>query len=128
MNNTFTYVHKNDVESVKKLIESNEIDIEYRDTCGNTLLHLSIMSKSLDVFKYLIDIGVDIETKNNYGKTPLHKAMMYKNIEVIKRLLEHDANINKKDYYGYTPMDYYINKEEILNLMRLTKLNKIYGK
>ena len=163
------YIRVGDLESVKKLVESDPGVIYYKSQMvGLNLLENSIINYNLDLVKYFYEIGLRIERQylgrtllyhsmscfdileylvlngvdvnecyESNGCVILHDTIFYSNVEdmdqqvffhITKFLLEHGADPYIKNYGGHTPIDCCKNKEEFLNLIRLTKLNKIYGK
>lgn len=55
-----------------------------RTEIGDTLLHLAVKSRRLEVVKYFVGKGIDV--KNKYNETPLHYATDNGNLEIMKYL------------------------------------------
>ncbi|GBM99855.1 Ankyrin-1 [Araneus ventricosus] len=67
-------VLNNQLDVIKRLLQLKFIDINFKGSGGNTWLHSSARSGSLDVTRYLVAEGADINAK--YGKDckPVHIA------------------------------------------------------
>jgi len=103
---------------VKYFIENNLVDIEIKNSVGNTLCYLASRSKKVDVVKWLLERGASVAKCGWFDFTPLHVAVCpsfisSKNstsdynklqLEIAKILIEHNAAINAKDKYGRTPL------------------------
>ena len=121
----FDYIKNGDLESVKKLVKSG-LNIETKNFGGFSLLNYSVYYDKIDIFKYLLSKGVDVNSKNYRNVTPLHNSVLVSDLEIIKLLLEHGADPYMKDIDGNIAMDYVKDKEEFLNLIKLTKLKELY--
>uniref|UniRef100_A0A1X7T5F8 Uncharacterized protein n=2 Tax=Amphimedon queenslandica TaxID=400682 RepID=A0A1X7T5F8_AMPQE len=74
-------------------INGHIMDEQYRDTDGQTVLHLAV--KHIDVVKYLINqCNCDIMTPDKYGNTILHAAAREGSLDVMKYLINtHHYNL-----------------------------------
>ncbi len=59
---------------IRKLISTNDLDINKPDKGGNTLLHLAVLSGNESSVKAILDLEPDPTIKNKQGKTPLQLA------------------------------------------------------
>jgi ankyrin repeat protein len=67
----------------------------YKDTAGNTPLHIAAISCTLctgKIIELLMKNGTECEAKNNEGNTALHEAAKKLNAEAVKKLLYFGAN------------------------------------
>ena len=100
---------RNQLEEFKaklNLLSDKGFDVKTAQKNGNTLFHLAIDSDSLDLLKYVNDLGVDINIKNNDGLTPLHlAAMKAKNLKILKYLLSIGANKSIKTDFEESTYD-----------------------
>ena len=95
-------------EGIKQYIATflmDRVDLNTRDSNGNTILHIAINLGMLEVARSIIQDGGDIHAINRWGSTPLHAATSSYNADCVELLLEHDANPNAKDNYGRSPVD-----------------------
>ena len=104
-NETFlSYAIKRKNEEISKLIISIPLlDISYKDSKGNTYLHLSIINKLINLVELLIKKGININSQNNEGNTALHYAYNINNIQIISTLISNNADINIKNNKGLIP-------------------------
>ena len=95
---------KNNIFTLKKILEKNNKILNDKDIEGYTPLHYSTENNNDLITELLIDYECDVNIKNNNFQTPLHLACEYGNYEIVKLLLDCDnIIINKKDIYGNTP-------------------------
>jgi ankyrin repeat protein len=64
MNKIIFYVKDNCFVKFKELFERTKVDIEYKDTDGNTLLNHSSQADSYEISEYLMNYGADLNTQN----------------------------------------------------------------
>lgn len=84
---------------IHKLIDYPKIDLNSRDCCGYTILHLITKNKQYKLLKYLLNKDVNLNSQDCYGNTPLMYAMNTE-VKYIKVLLDKGANkdiINSKN-------------------------------
>jgi hypothetical protein len=113
------------LETVQILLNHRNIDIEVKDPCGRTALHLTMYGGSLTMAKVLLDAGADKEAICNYEWTPLFCAVQMTtagtdhvkpymlsdkqsstNVELVRLLLDKGASIDRIDVQGNTPMEF----------------------
>jgi len=98
------------------------LDLNARNTDGDTPLHIAIKYGHIDIFKLLLSKGadknvtdklgytpfgrLDLNARNKDGDTPLHIAIKYGHIDIFKLLLSEGADKNVTDKLGYTPLYY----------------------
>jgi ankyrin repeat protein len=84
--NIFKAVKRNDLTTVKQLLQINPYLVHDKNKYGKTPLHYAARYNSnVDVLKYLIEKGADINAKDYNGKTPLDVA----NTKEKKQILRH---------------------------------------
>jgi hypothetical protein len=95
-----------DEQTVKRLLETGQVDIESKDFHGRTPLLWAAMNGHEAVVKLLLETGqADVESKDNFGRTPLSQAVGNGNETVVKLLLKiGQVDIESKDYNGQTPL------------------------
>lgn len=73
---------------VRHILEHNLVETaESRTASGNTPLHLTAMSGSIDTARFLIRNGCDINARNTYGTTPVDMACWQGHMEIAKMLM-----------------------------------------
>ncbi len=76
-----------------------------RDRHGNTVLHLSILDRCVEIVEYLLDKDVNLNARNIDGNTPLHLAIKMNDFEITKLLLDCHAQIDLVNKKNETPVD-----------------------
>ncbi len=72
----FTYIEKNDIQSVKNYIDSG-YDLNIKDEYGDTVLIRVVINDKIEIVKLLLNAGVDLNKQNEYGDTVLIKAAFH---------------------------------------------------
>lgn len=62
--------------------------LEYQDSNGNTIMHVTASNGDIDTLLYLIHRGVNTNVKNNKGWTPMMYAVRYKFTECARALVK----------------------------------------
>jgi ankyrin repeat protein len=110
-------IRRDDLETMKKCINENIIDIRWRDfRYERTLLHCSAAWSAIDCLQFLINCGANVNSTDYIGNTPLHtiaethlgEAVCHRiNVEntgrCVKALLDAGANINAVNIDDQTP-------------------------
>ncbi|KAH3759566.1 hypothetical protein Pelo_8652 [Pelomyxa schiedti] len=79
------------------LHETRQIDVNQKNECGDTALHLAVRIQNLSVVATLIAHGADMELRNNEGVTPpqLARRLQCANVvglfESLSRIAVHDT-------------------------------------
>jgi ankyrin repeat protein len=60
--------------SVLELLLAADMDINIRDSLGNTALHVALQLDQIETSQYLISNGADVLITNNHGRSVLHHA------------------------------------------------------
>ena len=97
----------NAVDEFRSFFEKHpNIVINYRDTNGNSFLHLAAQSGHLEMTKMLLEkkIFTQPNLANKQGATPLHLAAECKRANVVKVLIEAKADVNAKTRNNNTPV------------------------
>ena len=81
-------------------------DKNFRDSFGDTALHVAVFQKNIDIIKLLLDYGYDPNARTTEnGYTPLHNAVTANNVEAARLLLKYGANKSIKGFDGLTALD-----------------------
>ena len=110
----FTLIECYSPQNITKLISSNKTLKVARGRWFSTLskynkdnisaLHYAVISKRVDIVKFLLDIGLNKNIIDKYGSTPLHYASSIGYTESVKVLIEAGANINITNISSETPI------------------------
>ena len=91
---------------MSRLLLHSKANICARDFNGRTPLHVSVLYKSVDVARLLLEHGADVNAQDKGRKTPLLsavKCVLYEpTLEVARLLVGHGANIDAEDIEGRT--------------------------
>lgn len=90
------------------------IDVNYTDKNGYSLLCFAIHFGKLKSVQFLIEKGADIHQKNPefYSEAPLHLAARDFNAEIIQALLSAGADINALNTENQTPLIFALGHEK----------------
>ena len=93
--------------------------LSYKDTDGNTLLHLACRSANPQFLKLLLDGKHNVECENKAGDTPLHVACRYGDVATFQMILEKCEFSEPRNISGVTPLQIAIqnNNLEIASLL-----------
>lgn len=86
-----------------KLLEKTNVDINVKDTLGETAFS-SAMGGDNSIVMKLIEKGVNLDEKNQFGQTPLMKVASMGNLELFDLMLKHNINLDLKNQYGDTTL------------------------
>jgi ankyrin repeat protein len=131
-----------DIDKVRKILNSGTVNINHKDTAGNTAIHYATgylvgeddyslkLISNIAIVKLLIDHKADIDIQNEEGETPFLIAASYCQYDLIKLFLENKTNLNLKSKYDDTALhkSYYCTTDIIDLLIQykapLNKKNK----
>ncbi|MCD6034882.1 MAG: serine/threonine-protein phosphatase 6 regulatory ankyrin repeat subunit A-like [Rickettsiales bacterium] len=82
------------IESIRPYFENISNLVTQTDKDGNTLLHLAVRYKWIELIPLLINQGADIKAKNSEGATALHAAVFSRNTQGAETLLKAGADKN----------------------------------
>ena len=83
-------------------VGNEELDINYSDRQGRTVLHFAAES-SLEIVQRLVELGAVVNMCDNHGNTPLHRAALVDAYDIIKFLLGCGASPLMCNADGETP-------------------------
>lgn len=75
----------------------NNVDINEKDTDGNTAVAKAVKGNQLDTLKLLIKNNANINIADNDGNTPLMKAAFTGKEDIVNTLIEAGANLDPKN-------------------------------
>ena len=97
-------VEEGDTETVKKLIRSQNVNVNKADINGSTPLFMAAQNGHLEVLKLLIEQEASIDQIDTDRWTPLLVAVANGHLEVVKLLIEKGASIHQIRTDGWTPL------------------------
>src|ERR1700722_16427780 len=92
------------LELTKYLFNRINIDINYQNYEGDTLLFKASKKGCLEHVKLFISFGAIIDMPNELGNTPLWIACCNRFPEIVLELLASGANVNYANKKGNTPL------------------------
>ena len=108
--NVFDLITKNDIYSIKKIINFNFREINEN---GDTILHHCINVGDTTILKELLKKGGCIDQVNGNGHTLLEYACLKKDPNIINFLINHGANLKKHLFFRKKDSQLYLNKSDI---------------
>lgn len=108
---------------IVRLLLDRGIDVNLKDSYGQTPLIAASRGGTLDVAKLLVERGADVNATTTHGATALIYACDRSDISVAKFLLENGANPEVKATYGDGPMLHAVRRRND----ELARLLKSYG-
>jgi ankyrin repeat protein len=95
------------------------LDIDLRDTKGNTLLMIAAYQGRGETVAMLLKAGAQVDLRNDKGQTPLGGVAFKGHVEIARMLLDAGAD-PVGDQGGSTPADFatMFGRQEILTLLR----------
>lgn len=81
-------------------------DIKYRNSSGETFLHLGAARYSFRCMRYLMASGADVNAISDNGMTPLFSAVALGGLESIRFLFENGADASIVDNNGRTAAEF----------------------
>jgi hypothetical protein len=80
---------RNKHQELACVMNKHDVDIDYRDTKGNTLMHCACQEGHLSIVQQLRIFGARTEgVVNNIGMEPLHCAMLGRRLAMVQYLIE----------------------------------------
>lgn len=98
-------IDDNEYAVVKLLLQRN-VEYNFRDTLGRTLLHSAACNDRTSIIRLLLQTckDLDINAQGNAGETALHDSVRINSIETTKALLEFGARTDIPNKAGRTPV------------------------
>jgi ankyrin repeat protein len=103
------------------------IDLNVRDSQGNTALMLAVRSGNIEMVRLLLENdfgrfqqipGVELNMQNNSGNTALMLAVRGRNSKMVKELLKHQVDLTLQDHEGSTVLDLAQPNSELIILLQ----------
>ncbi|EFQ36843.1 uncharacterized protein GLRG_11990 [Colletotrichum graminicola M1.001] len=81
---------------VDMLLVNGRLDVDVRNSEGNTALHVAVSNQQLVTVLRLLSHGADPNAENAAGWTPLHTAVQMGSVDAVGALVAHGGNVRKK--------------------------------
>jgi len=92
-----------DKKLLQKMLDNSEVDINYRNSIGETFLHIALRAKKMQAAIWLISLDIKLDIVDNEGLSVFDIAINNQNHRVVKLILDSlDINLDKKNEYGRT--------------------------
>jgi len=92
-----------DTDALIDAIDSGNVDVNFMDDVGQTLLNWASAFGTQEMVQFLCDKGADVN--KGQRSSSLHYAACFGRPGVVKVLLRHGANPDLRDEDGKTPLD-----------------------
>jgi ankyrin repeat protein len=101
------------VDIAEALLDTNKVNINFRDREGRTPLHHAVLLKHKSLVLLLLSRKeIDIQIRDETNCTPLWCAAECGNLDAARLLLMYGANPNIRDFHGITPLDNAISQRD----------------
>ena len=99
-----------DLDRVRELLAQGH-NINERDECNATPLHLAVANGDIELVCYLVEQGADLDAKAGGEYTPLFYSFLRSRFEIFEILLSHGADASARDEYGHTVLHFIAARE-----------------
>ncbi|VDN05396.1 unnamed protein product [Thelazia callipaeda] len=96
-------IRQRDTDALIDAVDSGQVDANFTDDVGQTLLNWSSAFGTPEMVTYLCDKGADVN--RGQRSSSLHYAACFGRSDIVKILLKHGANPDLRDEEGKTPLD-----------------------
>ena len=125
--NLINYVINNNLYKIKQLFKK-DLNLNYQDSYGNTVLFYALKNENYDIFNLLLLNNINPNLKNKTGNTILIYSCIIKNTTFIRMLLNNpNINLNITDNYNNTAYNYIKLQIENIKIHKDYHILKIYS-
>jgi ankyrin repeat protein len=103
---------RNEYLNITKLLVSSGANVNFKNSEGDPVLHMTALNKEADILNFLLVNGCYPDEIDNRRFTTLHKC---KSPSVAKALISHGANVNFLGKENFTPLHYIAFNRQIVN-------------
>lgn len=97
-------VRDDEVDSVKKLLAEEDIDINFPDEKGFRPLHYAVINQNTEIVRLLLDNNADIDARDKEGRTPIYYARDFGMASLLVE--DYEARLDIVDKDGKSPADW----------------------
>lgn len=97
-----------DVAIMVELLIRNGCEVNDRDDCNQTSLHIAANRGCLTIVGALLNYGAKVNARNNESATPLHCAQVRGSKKLVQTLIDAGASVNITDFSGHLPLGWAI--------------------
>ena len=105
---------------------NNGADLNKISPSGYFPIEVAIAMSNYELSKLLIENGANVNIQSEYK--PLNVAVTMKNYKIVKLLIDNGVDINAVDEFGFNALHYLLNTGKVINMKRLTGLERKFGK
>ncbi len=99
------YKPKFNKQILQELILNKKININFKDSKGNSYLNNCILDNKFESALWLIEQGIDVTIENNKNQSSFHLCLENENPKILSKILQQEKiNINEKDKFGRIPL------------------------
>lgn len=110
----------NQIDLVKKLIESGKFTPNSADPNGFTPIHAAASYGHLELLRYLLENGGNVNIQDSDGDTPLHHTESLETAKILIQEYKADYRLKNKD--GLNVKEYFIEEDEYPELISYFEL------
>lgn len=117
----------NNLEEVRNLVQSKDVDVNAPNPDGATALHCAAFEGHVKCMKLLIENGANVNAKDDDGWTPLHAAVCGQHQKTVALLLDQpEINFYTVNGDGFTPfqMAVELKNEKLIKVMLMRMSSK----
>jgi ankyrin repeat protein len=92
------------VDVVNELLDKQMVDVNKKDSYGNTALHWAVEGGHKPMIQLLLEKGADVHLQDEQGRTALHWAALKGDKIMLQLLLERGSDVAVKNYDGQIAM------------------------
>ncbi len=108
--NNLSFLAYADDKLITNLIKLGSLDLNFKDSKGQTILHYLASKKDIkfteNIIPLLINLGADISAKNEKGETPLHLAAQDSIPAFVQELIKNGADVLAQNKFHLIPQQY----------------------
>lgn len=111
-------IKASNVEKLRALLESGEIDVARQNEHGFPPLHVATLTEKPEIIDLLLEQGADINARDKFQSTPLHIAANEGLLATTAHLLKYKPDLELRATDGYTPFHFTVSRRRH-DVMRL---------
>merc|ERR1711991_1179333 len=89
------YTFEGDIIKVQELIENNNLELNIKNSIGETPLHIAVKNGDTRMTEMLLKNGSDINAVTDYGLTVMEISCVNKDFKMISLLQDYGCKLDK---------------------------------